>query len=129
MDCLEFRRVALADPRRFPAAAAAHTQSCAACKGFLERSLEDEARLADALRVVVPQRFLGTRPRSGRAACLCGYRRDRRRFAAEHSAHREFACTMSPPEACRTLDLPTARRFIVDDFPDRKDAASHERRK
>jgi len=55
MDCLEFRRAALADPQRLPAAAAAHVQGCAACKALLGRSLEFEARLADALRVAVPQ--------------------------------------------------------------------------
>lgn len=57
MDCLEFRRAALADPRRLPATAAAHTQGCPACRVYLERSLEDEARLVDALRVAVPQGF------------------------------------------------------------------------
>lgn len=55
MDCLEFRRVTLADPRRLGGAAAAHAEECQPCKEFLFRTLEEEAMLADALRVPVPR--------------------------------------------------------------------------
>ena len=55
MNCLEFRRIALADPRRLEAEAAGHAERCAGCKDFLVRSLEAEARLARALRVPVPR--------------------------------------------------------------------------
>lgn len=55
MNCLEFRRVALAEPRRLEAEAARHAEQCDACKEFLVRALEDEARLARALRVRAPQ--------------------------------------------------------------------------
>jgi hypothetical protein len=55
MNCLEFRRAALADPRRLAAEAAAHGESCAACKEFLARTLELEMQLAAALRIPVPE--------------------------------------------------------------------------
>lgn len=55
MNCLEFRRVALADPRRLGAEAAAHAEQCAACKEFFVHALEAETRLAAALRVPVPE--------------------------------------------------------------------------
>ncbi len=54
MNCLEFRRAVLTDPRRLDAAAAAHAGQCAACKEFLAGSLHTEALLVDALRVRVP---------------------------------------------------------------------------
>lgn len=57
MDCLEFRRAALADPQQLPAAAASHAQHCPACRAFLEQSRESEAHIADALRVAVPRRL------------------------------------------------------------------------
>jgi hypothetical protein len=55
MNCLEFRRAALADPRRLAADAARHAEQCTACKEFLAHSLEFEAQLTAALRVPVPQ--------------------------------------------------------------------------
>jgi hypothetical protein len=55
MDCLEFRRRALADPRRPGPAAAAHAAQCRSCKEFLFRVLEEEATLAAALAVPVPE--------------------------------------------------------------------------
>jgi len=55
MNCLEFRRATLADPRRLEAEAASHAEHCAGCKEFLVQSLETESRLAGALRVAVPE--------------------------------------------------------------------------
>jgi hypothetical protein len=55
MNCLEFRRLALADPRRLPPVAAAHGKTCPACREFLARTMEDEAALEAALRVPVPR--------------------------------------------------------------------------
>ncbi|HUF82152.1 MAG TPA: DUF3379 family protein [Burkholderiales bacterium] len=55
MNCLEFRRAALADPRRLPAGATVHAGDCPACRQFLARSLELETRLAAALRVPLPE--------------------------------------------------------------------------
>lgn len=54
MNCLEFRRAALADPQRLAAEAASHVEHCPACKDFLGRTLEMEARLAAAARIPAP---------------------------------------------------------------------------
>lgn len=54
MNCLEFRRTVLADPRRLEVEAASHAEHCPGCKEFLVQSLEAEGRLAGALRVAVP---------------------------------------------------------------------------
>jgi hypothetical protein len=54
MNCIEFRRLVLADPSRPASEVVAHAEECAACKDFLLRSLEAEAALAAALRVGVP---------------------------------------------------------------------------
>lgn len=54
MNCLEFRRTALADPRRLHAEAASHVEQCAACREFHARGLQSESRLVAALRVTVP---------------------------------------------------------------------------
>lgn len=71
MNCLEFRRSILADPRRPGAEARAHAAECPVCGAFLLRAREDEAQLAKALRVPVPDglrvrvlgRIGGARPR------------------------------------------------------------------
>ncbi len=55
MNCLEFRRMVLADPRRPGAEADAHAAACAGCRRFLARTLDEEARLDGALRVEVPE--------------------------------------------------------------------------
>lgn len=54
MNCLEFRRTKLADPRRLVDAARGHLSACAACQGFARRVDEGEARLEKALQVAVP---------------------------------------------------------------------------
>lgn len=58
MNCLEFRRAVLVDPRRLDAEAAAHAGECTSCKVALARALEDETLLAGALRVPVPEGLL-----------------------------------------------------------------------
>jgi hypothetical protein len=55
MNCLEFRRAVLADPRRPAAEASSHAEQCPACKEFLVHALETEVQLAAALRVLVPR--------------------------------------------------------------------------
>ncbi len=55
MNCLEFRRDKLADPRRLSPEAAAHLNDCAACRGFAAEVEENEARLAAVLDVPVPE--------------------------------------------------------------------------
>lgn len=55
MNCLEFRRDKLADPRRLSPEAAAHLDDCAACRGFAAEVDENEARIAAVLDVPVPE--------------------------------------------------------------------------
>ncbi len=55
MNCLEFRRRKLADPRRLNPEAAAHLAACAACRDFAIEVNENEERLAAALHVPVPE--------------------------------------------------------------------------
>ncbi len=57
MNCLEFRRLVLADPYRLNDPAAAHAEACGPCTEFLVRTLESEAQLVEALRVPVPEGF------------------------------------------------------------------------
>ena len=55
MNCLEFRREKLADPRHLSPDTLAHLKECAACRGFAAEINENEARLAAALDVPVPE--------------------------------------------------------------------------
>ena len=55
MNCLEFRREKLADPRRLSPEAAAHLNDCAACRGFAIEINGNEAQLAAALAIPVPE--------------------------------------------------------------------------
>lgn len=55
MNCLEFRRDKLADPRHLSSGALTHMSDCAACRGFAAEVDENEARLAAALDVPVPE--------------------------------------------------------------------------
>ena len=55
MNCLEFRGAILADPCRLGVQVAEHAGHCAGCKEFVARTLDDEALLARALRVAVPE--------------------------------------------------------------------------
>lgn len=54
MNCLEFRRAALAGPHWLATDAGSHAEHCLACQEFLVRSFEFEAELGAALRVPVP---------------------------------------------------------------------------
>ncbi|MBI4988840.1 MAG: DUF3379 family protein [Rhodocyclales bacterium] len=55
MNCLEFRREKLADPRRLSREALTHMGACAACRGFAIEVNENEERIATALDVPVPE--------------------------------------------------------------------------
>lgn len=55
MNCLEFRRQKLADPRRLSPEALAHIGECPACRGFAIEVNEGEERLSAALDVPVPE--------------------------------------------------------------------------
>lgn len=54
MNCLDFRRDALAQPLRLGDEAQAHSQSCPGCAEFLERQRHLDAELFEAMRVPVP---------------------------------------------------------------------------
>jgi hypothetical protein len=73
MNCLDFRRVILVNPRQPDAAAQAHALECVGCREFLERQREMDAELFGALQVAPPDgladRILvarGLRPGSSR---------------------------------------------------------------
>ena len=54
MNCLDFRREALAQPLRLAPSAQEHADACPACRAFLERQRELDGELYDALRVAAP---------------------------------------------------------------------------
>lgn len=55
MNCLEFRRLKLADPRQPGLAAAEHAAHCETCRAFARRTDEIEARLAGEIVGPVPE--------------------------------------------------------------------------
>jgi hypothetical protein len=55
MNCLEFRREKLADPRRVSSEAQAHASSCSACAAFAREVDDSERALDRALMVPVPE--------------------------------------------------------------------------
>lgn len=55
MNCLEFRRLKLAEPRRLPEEARAHANACPACRAFSQRVDESDAVLERTLTVPVPE--------------------------------------------------------------------------
>lgn len=55
MNCLELRRLKLADPRRLPGAAAAHLLACEPCRSFARRVNEQEAQLTGEIVGPVPE--------------------------------------------------------------------------
>lgn len=57
MNCLDFRRVILVNPRQLNAGAQAHTLECVACRAFLERQREMDSELFGALQVSPPDGF------------------------------------------------------------------------
>ncbi len=69
MNCLEFRRAKLADPRRLSAEALAHAEGCPTCTAFAAEVDETERALDQALQTPVPDGladriiFESTRPR------------------------------------------------------------------
>jgi uncharacterized protein DUF3379 len=54
MNCLDFRRCILANPRQPGEQERAHAAECAACADYLERQRELDARIFDALQVAPP---------------------------------------------------------------------------
>ena len=54
MNCIDFRRLVLVDPRNLGEEARAHAAECAACRETLERQREADDKLFGALQVPVP---------------------------------------------------------------------------
>lgn len=54
MNCLEFRRAAMVDPRRLDTEALGHAEGCPACGVFLAEALEFEAQIRNSLDIPVP---------------------------------------------------------------------------
>jgi hypothetical protein len=54
MNCLEFRRLVLVDPRAISDEARAHAAECVACRETLEKQRESDDRLFAAMQVPVP---------------------------------------------------------------------------
>ena len=54
MNCIDFRRLVLVDPRQVSEDARAHADECAACREVLERQRESDDRLFAGLQVPVP---------------------------------------------------------------------------
>jgi hypothetical protein len=54
MNCLDFRRLVLVDPRHLEEDAKAHAEQCLACREVLERQRESDDRLFAALQVPAP---------------------------------------------------------------------------
>lgn len=55
MNCLEYRRCKLSDPRRLPPEAQSHERECAQCRALAWEVDETDASLEDALAVRVPE--------------------------------------------------------------------------
>jgi uncharacterized protein DUF3379 len=55
MNCLEYRRAKLSDPRRLPEDARSHERECAQCAEFAREVDATDAALAEALAVRVPE--------------------------------------------------------------------------
>ena len=77
MDCLEFRRLAGADPQHPDAAVLEHAAGCPRCAGYLRQTLELDRHILAALSVPVP--LVAGRAKSA-AASVSGL--DRRRWYA-----------------------------------------------
>jgi len=54
MNCIDFRRLVLVDPRGLSEDARGHAAECAACRETLEKQREADDRLFDAMQVPVP---------------------------------------------------------------------------
>jgi hypothetical protein len=134
MNCLEFRREKLADPRRLSPGAVAHLNDCAACRLFAAEINENEGRLADVLAVPVPEglaerivlrRKTGTRfaPRLWAMAATVlvtltfGFRQWKD-FASQEYARLAIEHVMHEPESFTTTRLadPQLFRTVMHNF-------------
>ena len=74
MNCLDFRRLVLVDPRQIGEEAKAHAAQCVACHDVLERQRESDDRLFGALQVPAPDGL------ADRILVARGLQPDRRRW-------------------------------------------------
>ena len=74
MNCLDFRRLVLVDPRQVGEEAKAHAAECVACREVLERQRESDDRLFAALQVPAPDGL------ADRILVARGLQPDRRRW-------------------------------------------------
>lgn len=134
MNCLDFHRLKLADPRRLPADAMAHAARCPSCAAFSEEVDAADAALEHGLAVPVPDGLadrvlLGTRGRPRRrrelwalaasialaAAVALGWLAQRpddayARLAIRHVEHEpQFLTSVERPD-------PEAFRTVVENF-------------
>lgn len=80
MDCLQFRRLAGADPQQLDAAARSHAEACPGCAEHLRQLRALDARILAALEVPVPAPGVAPTGRTGSVASVA--RLDRRRWLA-----------------------------------------------
>jgi len=135
MNCLEFHREKLADPRRLSAEAQAHAQACASCAAFARSVDESDQRLEEALASPVPDGLADriilrsrTKNRAWRAWALAAsvvlavavglsFVREPKN-AADQYARLAIEHVMMEPESLTTVRNadPPALRTIVQDF-------------
>ena len=75
MNCIDFRRLVLVDPRSLSEEARTHALECVACRETLEKQREADDRLFAAMQVPVPDGL------ADRILVAHGHRPDRRKFA------------------------------------------------
>jgi hypothetical protein len=80
MNCLDFRRLVLVDPRGLGEEARAHATECAACRETLQRQREADDKLFDAMQVPVPDGL------ADRMLVARGHRPARRQWALAMAA-------------------------------------------
>lgn len=113
MNCLEFRREVLVDPRRVSDEAQAHSRLCSACADFRAKTLQLDDEIADGFAVPVPDGL------ASRVIAFSkdGYRRSRRRVMAL-AASVVFAASVGAGVILAQRDDPFARAgidFVVEE--------------
>ncbi len=99
MNCLEFRRLVLVDPRSIGEEARAHASECVACRETLGKQREADDQLFAALQVPVPDGL------ADRILVARGHRPARRRWTFGIAAAREFSAAAT----LRTIRSATRR--------------------